>query len=190
MMTRSKERTQQSKTGQQVRLPILLQLRRHLVRISATILIMRTFGRGSVADICMCGGSVPMFGRGETFTRRFSSLCDRPGGLSGQLWVMSGRPGSLSGRPGNLSGQLGELVWTAWAPVWAAGGACLGGLGICLGGMRGLLGGLEACLGDLACLEGLEKPNLRETSSFNGPKWAGNPKTRAKNPKTHAKTPM
>ena len=105
-----------------------------------------------------------MFGRGEKFTWRFSSLPERPGSLSGQLWDMSGRPGSLSGRPGDLFGQPGERVWTGWAPVWAAWGACLGGLGVCLGGMRGLLGGLEACLGDLACMEGLEKPNLREGS--------------------------
>ena len=53
--------------------------------------------------------------------------------------------------------------------------------------MRDLLGGLEACLGCLACLEGLEKPNLREGSlilncrskSFKKPQEAPNaPKPR------------
>ena len=138
MMTRSKERTQQSKTGQQVRLPILLQLRRHLVRISATILIMRTFGRGSVADICMCGGSVPMCGRGErlpcvsqacvigqeAYLANFGLCLGGLGACLDGLETCLGSLGSWSGQPGRLFGQPGGLVWAAWESVWAACGAC------------------------------------------------------------------
>ena len=81
---------------------------------------------------------------------------------------MSGRPGGMSGRPGNpvwaalgaCLGGLGGLSGRPGKPVWAAWEACVGGLG----GLEACLGGLGACLGGLACLEAVDRPNLREGS--------------------------
>ena len=90
---------------------------------------------------------------------------------AGRLGGPSGWPGDLSGRPGlpGLPG-LGGLAWleALERPAWKG---CLGRLGGQAGRPGGLSGrpglpGLSGLpgLGSPACLEALERPNLREGS--------------------------
>ena len=93
---KANELTHESKTDQHAWLPFC----HHVVEISVTTSISIKIVCGRCANMCVCGCSVPMLGRGE--------------GLPGVSKAC------LSKACLNLLGPAWKPVWPAWGLVWAA----------------------------------------------------------------------